>query len=81
MISFRGLLINPAKEAGIKIPDNPDEYAIPDYPHWHVYCALQLGRRIPTMTEHWSNAKIISAIPDEIIKTITVGAVKALGIQ
>lgn len=81
MIAFSSLAVNPAREAGIKIPENLDIFDPNEYPHWAVYCNMQLGRRIPSMTEHWSNAKIIAAIPEDKIKIITRHEIEELGFQ
>jgi hypothetical protein len=81
MIAFRGMLVGPAQEAGIKVPVDPDNFDANEYSHWAVYCTMQLGRRIPTMTEHWGNAKIIAGIPEEKIRSVTIEAISALGFQ
>ncbi len=81
MIAVRALLAGPAREAGIKLPDDLDEFDLEEYPHWAAYCVMQLGRRIPSMTEHWSNAKIVAAIPDDKIKLITRHEIEELGFQ
>lgn len=71
MIAFEGMLVEAAEQAGIKVPPeelldaDPGEGFDPmEYPHFHVFCALQLCRPIQ-WGEHWDNAKIIAAIPEE----------------
>ena len=81
MIAFRAMLVGPAEQAGIKVPPDLELYDSAEYPHWGAFLNMQLGRRMPCATSHWDNAKIIAAIPDEKIKTITVEAVMALGYQ
>ena len=41
MIAFPELLIEPAKKAGIKVPDNVSKYDKQDFMHWHVFCTVQ----------------------------------------
>ena len=36
MIAFEGLLVGPAKAAGIKVPDDPEEYDPSEFQHFHV---------------------------------------------
>ena len=81
MIAFEGMLENPAKEAGIKVPLNVDKFNAQKYPHFKVFCNIQLGRRMPSPTSHWKNAKIIAAIPEDKIKTMTLGQILELGID
>ncbi len=82
MIAFPSMLVSAASKAGIKVPNNPDQFEElkDEYPHFYVYCMLQLGRPILYgMTSHWSNAEIIASIPDSDILNVTVGEVFALG--
>lgn len=79
MIAFAVMLVTPAKAAGIKVPKDPDKYNSKKYPHWHVYISLQCGRRLPSPTSHWNNAKVIAAISDIAIRKITYGDVCELG--
>lgn len=68
MMAFPSMIAQAAEEAGIKVPADPDgEYIPAEYPHWHVFCLLQLGRRV-RWGEHWDNAKVIAAIPEEKLK-------------
>lgn len=69
MMAFAGMLIGAAQEAGMTIPDDPDDFHSDEFPHFHVFCAVQLGRWME-IGEHWENAKIIAAIPEEEIRTI-----------
>lgn len=67
-----------AIEAEMKVPDDPMTYDPVEYPHWHVYCCVQLG--VPVQWgNHWENAKIIAKIPDDKILTVTMADLVALG--
>jgi hypothetical protein len=81
MIAMRELLVRPAKEAGMKVPTDLHHFDPNEYPHWYVFCQMQIGRRIPTMSEHWNNAKIIAGIPDNKIEAVTCEGLMALGFQ
>jgi hypothetical protein len=81
MIAFPEMLINPAKEAGMKVPENADKFDAKKFPHFQVFCIVQLGRRMPSPTSHWENAKIVASIPQEKIFTITNGELLAMGID
>jgi len=73
VITLSLLLVNPAREAGIKVPpdEHLDDYAPDEYPHWHVYLLCQIGAPMPHASAHWENAKVIAEIPEGEIRTIT----------
>lgn len=71
MIAFPGMLIRPAKDAGMKVPDDPDDFDKGAYPHFYVYMQAQLGAPMPFPDAPFENAKVIAAIPDEEITKIT----------
>lgn len=71
MMAFPSMLVSAAEKAGMKVPEDPDEFEREDYPHFAIFCALQLGRRIQ-MGEHWDNAKVIAAVPEDEIRTLTL---------
>ena len=81
MIAHPGLLLGPAKQAGMKVPEDLDDYEVSEYPHWHVYCFIQLGRPMPTPTAHWTNAEIIAKVSDADIQMATIDDLLALGIS
>lgn len=74
MLAFPGMLMSAATQAGMKTPDlsENDDYDPMDYPHFHVFCLVQLGRPMLDMGEHWKNAEVIAEIPDEDIKSMTL---------
>ena len=72
MFAFKGMLAGAAEGAGMKVPPNPDgEWKADEYPRFHIFCTLQLGCAMYP-GEHWDNAKVIAAIPDDQIKLVTV---------
>jgi hypothetical protein len=72
MLAFPGMLIEAAKQAGMKIPPDADDFDANEYPHFQVFCLTQLGRYMRP-GEHWTNAEVIARIPANKIKTTTMG--------
>ena len=79
MIAFPAMLIGPAEKAGIKVPPDANNFMDKEYPHFTVYLNAQLGHPMPHPTAHWDNAKVIAAIPEDKIFTITVQELLAAG--
>ena len=71
MLTFPQLLVPAAKNAGVKVPEDLDNYDAREYPHWHVYCFVQLGAPMPFPTAHWDNAKVIASIGIDNIRLVT----------
>lgn len=77
MIAFHGMLIGPANEAGIPVPDViPSDLESENFDHqkyikWIVYSRMQLGASMPRPDSHWENARIIAGLPDEILTMVT----------
>lgn len=83
MMAFPSMLTIHAEDAGIQVPTfegEDDEYDKNQYPHFHVFCTVQLGRAMD-WDEPWHNAPIIAAIPDDKIRTITIDELRELGIR
>lgn len=85
-MAFPNMLATAAEQAGMKVPSgkgvNLDDYGTWDkeaYPHFFIYCQLQLGRAI-RLGEHWENAKIIATIPEEKLKLMTIDEFRELGV-
>ncbi len=71
MIMVNAGLLPAAKAAGMKVPDDPEDYDRQDYPHWHGFVSLQVGVAMRGAHVHWENAKVMAAVSDEEIKEIT----------
>jgi hypothetical protein len=82
MMGFEGMLVDAAIAAGMKVPPDPDNtpYRKEDFPHFWVFCRLQLNRAIQ-WGEHWENAKVIANIPEEKLKTMTLEHFIAEGLR
>ena len=86
MLAFTEMLVPPAVKAGMKAP-NPETmngyegWSSEDYPHFYCFCQLQLGRSMLSFDEHWHNAEVIAAIPDDKIRTMTLVDFIAAGLQ
>lgn len=79
MIAFEGLLAPCAVEAGIKVPDDLENYSPEEYIHWHVYRMSQLGAPMPHSMAHWDNAAVIAKLPEDVAKTATFADLEMLG--
>jgi hypothetical protein len=81
MMAFPGMIAEAARQAGMKTPPEPDGKWSPDeYPHFHVYCNVQLGRAIQ-WGEHWENAKVVAKLGPRKIKSVTLEQLIGLGLR
>lgn len=71
MLIFDGLLVEPAKQAGISVPEDLECYDPNEFPHWDVFRKVQLGVTMPYPSAHWNNAEVIADIPEERIREVT----------
>ena len=81
MIAFPSMLASAAHAAGMAVPDNPDNFLAEDYPHFHVFCGVQLCRPMLSPGEHWENAEIIAAIPKDTLYSMQANDLRKLGVQ
>lgn len=72
MLAFPGMLVEAAKKVGMKVPEDPDNFDKNKFPHFVVFCNAQLCRPVCYHGEHWDNAKIIAAIPDDKIMEVSL---------
>jgi len=80
---YPGMLVRSAEAAGMKVPDEPDaEGGFEDskYPHFGIFCNVQLGVELCSADDTDHNAKIIAAIPESKIKTVTLKDLLTLGL-
>lgn len=73
MIAFPSMLEQAATDAGIPVPPNSDtdDYDLEAFPRFYLFCVAQLGRPMVSPGAHWENAKVIAALPEDQIKSIT----------
>jgi len=81
MIAFPVMLVEPASQAGIDIPDDLESYDTEKYSRFHLFCCAQLGQPMPNWTCHFDNAKVIARIPEDKIKTIMFNELIEAGFQ
>lgn len=81
MIALPIMLLEPAKQAGIKTPENPDDFSAEEFQYFALFIYAQLGTPMPTPTSHWDNAKIIASLKKKEIKTITFEQLEEKGFQ
>lgn len=80
MLAFAGMIAGRAKDAGMKVPKDPDgEWDAKKYPHFNVYCTIQLGAPIVSPRDVDDNARIIAKIPNDKIKKVTIADLIKLG--
>lgn len=72
MIRYPCMLKAAAIESGMKVPSDADEYEPNEYPHWHVYVRLQVGKELPSRWAHWDNAKVIASLSVDELKELTL---------
>lgn len=53
-------LIDAAKSAGMSVPDNVVEYDKNEFPHWHFFVNIRIGRPLKDDQSHIKNAVVIS---------------------
>lgn len=78
MLMTPTLLIDASEQAGIKVPKDVYDFPVVDFPHFDVFCKLQLNRPC-TLGEHWDNAKVIAQFSEEEIKQLTVSQAISAG--
>jgi len=77
MIAYAGMLLEPARQAKMKVPqesmiDERDLSPLREhYPHFFVYCMLQLGQPMPYPTAHWENAKVVAGFSEADVRCMT----------
>lgn len=76
MMCFPSMLLEAATRAGMKVPDDPDNFNEKEFPHFHLYCITQLNRKI-RWGEHWENAIVITNVPEVDLDKITLGELRA----
>jgi hypothetical protein len=72
MLAFAGMLVEAAEQAGIPVPEDVDNFDQNKYPHFGVFCKVQLCRPVRYHGEHWENAKVIAGISEEEIRKVTL---------
>jgi hypothetical protein len=75
------MLIEAAKQAGMKVPKDQDAFDPMKFPHFHVFCNVQLGRAMTSWTEHWDNAKVVAKISEKKLTTITLPEIIKMGLR
>lgn len=71
MMAFPYMLIPAAEQAGMSCPSDPGNFIAEEYPHFRIFCSVQL-RRAMEENEPWDNAEVIAAIPEKELKTLTL---------
>jgi hypothetical protein len=76
-VQRRESLVHIAKQAGISVPENL--YACKDeFPHWNLFCMIQLDRPVNSEDAPLHNAKIIASVEDDRIRSLKFGDIDNL---
>lgn len=70
-----------AKEAGIVVPEDINDFDLEGHVHFVVFMTVQRGEELPYEQAALDNAKLIAAISDEDINTITIEGIIDLGFK
>lgn len=85
MLVFEVMIAKAAAEAGMKVPPgdqlDTEQWEDNDYPHFRVFCNIQLCRAISRPDQHWDNAKVIKQIPEEEIRQVTLKDLAQRGVE
>lgn len=79
MIASEGLLIGPAKEAGIDVPEDLENFDEEKYMRWLVFINAQIGQPMPSPNAHFENAKVVATVSREELKVISMESLIDLG--
>lgn len=79
MKAFPEMVAPAAEEAGIKLPPDLEHYNKEQYPHWFVFCRMQLGQPMPYPGVDWDNAKVIALLDSEEITKVTPKRLLTMG--
>ena len=80
MIAMPAMLVNPALDAGINVPEDLEDYDPERFPHWYVFNMVQLGAPMPDANSHFANAKVIASVTDEDITKVTHHDLENMGV-
>ncbi len=81
MMAYPSMLVEAAIKAGMEVPLNPDErFDEIKFPHFHLFCETQLGRKI-RWGEHWENAKVIASLPVDELNSVTIADLRSRGFE
>jgi hypothetical protein len=83
MIVSMEALVEPAKRAGMRVPDlsKAEAFDEREYRHFAVFCWIQSCLPIGGHRERWWNARVIAKVPEESIMGMSLGKIVALGIR
>lgn len=61
-----------AKAAGIKVPDNFNDFELQEFPHFVIFVTAQRGEQLPYPSAAAENAKMIAGLADDKILTVSI---------
>lgn len=81
MITDSKQLADIAKEAGIKVPEDINDFELHDHLHFVIFMTTQRGEAMPYPTAALENAKLIGSLDDETIKIVSIEDLIDLGFK
>lgn len=83
MICFASELVDAAKGAMMEVPSNPSNWfnERDSFPHFYIFCSIQLDKAVRCWNEHITNAKIIARIPKDRILKVSQYNLRELGVS
>lgn len=81
MITDPKQLADIAKEAGIKVPEDINDFELHDHLHFVIFMTTQRGEAMPYPTAALENAKLIASLDDETIKIVSIEDLIDLGFK
>ena len=70
-----------AKEGGISVPADINDFELNDYLHFVIFMTTQRGEELPYPTAALENAKLIGSLDDETIKIVSIEDLIDLGFK
>lgn len=70
-----------AKEGGISVPADINDFFLGDHIHFVVFMTTHRGEEMPYPTAPVENAKLIASLTDEQVKSITIEDLIDLGFK
>lgn len=80
MMAFPSMLVGACEKAGVATPPDANNYIADDFPHFSVFCAVQLCRSMQP-GEHWDNAHVIASFSVDEIKHASLADLISKGLR
>jgi len=65
----------------LKIPKDTENFDSKEYPHFALFCKIQIDKPMKIDREHWHNAIAIAQIPEKKLQKITKKELRKRGVS